>query len=272
MRRAEIVARGLVIATALAATATGAPPLISVPAALLSLLNGGQLIARIVPSEDPVERCLASAGGVAVLLILLGVLLNYAPGGITTSSYAVGWALVSWALLVLASRQHRAAHAGLGGATAPLAMSLAMLAAATAVGYEIGSAAVRKQEQQPVLALSALSYGAHNAQILVSSVNAGGIYELLVLPDGHIRGARGSSVELAQRGAHSTELSVALPPAQCSWKLLLRPRNQPTAERELILWAGTSSAGMQRTGLPPLPLAATRSSFAHADRSCDAAR
>lgn len=255
MRRSEILARAVVIAVALAAT-VAAPPLVSAPLALLSLVNGGQLLAYLVPGDDPVERYLMATGGVVVLLILLGLLLNYVPGGLTPSSYGVGWALVSWALLVTVSPRRGLADMGLRRASMPMVVSLGILGTATAVAFQIGSAGVHKQDHQPVLALSSPAYGGTEAQIVVGSVNAGGVYELLVLPDGRLSGAYSRLVELGAKGTHSAEVSVDLPSARCYWKVVLRPRGwQGAAERELILWAGTSSAGLQPRA-PVLPLAA----------------
>jgi hypothetical protein len=135
--------------------------------------------------------------------------------------------------------------------------SLGMLAAATAVAFLIATAGVDKQDQQPVLALSSPAYGGTDARILVRSLNAAGAYELHALPDGQRRGGYSQPVKLGVKGSDSTELSLRLPPARCYWKVVLSPPGRPTAtERELILWAGMSSAGIQReTHKRPLPLA-----------------
>jgi hypothetical protein len=253
VRRPEILARAVVIAVALFATTSGAPTVVSAPLALLSLVNGGQLLGYLVPGEDPVERCLMAAGGVAVLLILLGLVLNDVPGGLTRSSYGVGWAVVSWALLAVVAPRQGLGGAGLRRASIPIVLSLGLLGAATAVAFQIGSAGVHKRDQQPVLALSSPAYGGTEAEILVGSVNAGGAYEVLVLPDGRLAGAYSRLVELGAKGAHSTHVSVQLPVARSYWKVVLRPRgSQGTAERELILWAGTSSAGLHRARPGPL--------------------
>jgi hypothetical protein len=271
VRRSETLARAVVIAVALAATVT-APPLLSAPLALLSLVNGGQLLAYLVPGDDPVERCLMAAGGVAVLLILLGLVLNYVPGGLTPSSYGVGWAVVSWALLVAVSPRRGLGGVGLRRVSIPMVVSLGLLAAATVVAFLIGSAGIRKQDQEPVLALSSPVYGGTEAHILVSSVNAGGVYELLVLPDGQRRGEYSQLVKLGVKGTHSAELSVHLPAARCYWKVALSPLGwQATAERELILWTGTSSTGIQRPRTPVLPLAAGGLDRRNANGSCSSA-
>ena len=268
MRRSEILARAVVITVALVATVT-APPSVSAPLALLSLANGGQLLAYLVPGDDPAERCLMAASGVVVLLILLGLVLNYVPGGLTPSSYGVGWAVVSWALLVAVSLRRGLAGVGLRGASIPTVVSLGILGTATAVAFQIGSAGVHKQDQEPVLALSSPVYGGAEAHILVSSVNAGGVYELLVLPDGQRRGAYSQLVKLGLKGTHGAELSVHLPAARCYWKVVLSPLGRQTAaERELILWAGTSSAGLQRPRTPVLPLAAGGPDRRNVNASC----
>jgi hypothetical protein len=270
VRRPEILARAVVTALALVATASTAPPSVSAPLALVSLVNGGQLLAYFVPGDDPVERNLMAAGGVAVLLILLGLVLNYVPGGLTRSSYGVGWAVVSWALLLAISP--RRGHVGLRRASLPMVASLGMLGVVTAVAFQIGWAGVHKQDQHPVLALSSPAYSGTEAQILIESVNAGGVYELLVLPDGRLSGADLRLVELGSKGTHSAEVSVDLPSARCYWKVVLRPPGrQGAVERELILWGGTSSAGLKRTHAPVLPLAAGGPDRRNANGSCSSA-
>jgi hypothetical protein len=210
-----------------------------------------------------------AAGGVAVLLILLGVLLNYVPGGLTKFSFGFGWAFVSSALLVFVATRHGLAGVGLHRASIPVVMSFGLLGAATVVAFLIGWAGVQKQDQEPVLALSSPVYSETEAHILVSSVNAGGTYELHVLPNGRWRGSSARLVKLALKGTHQVELSVHLPPTRCYWRLVLGPPGQPTAaERELILWAGTSSAGLQRSPAPALPLASGAPKRHEASDSC----
>ncbi len=272
MRQSEILARAVVIAVALIATATAAPPAISAPLALLSLINGGQLLAYLVPGDDPAERYLTAAGGVTVLLILLGILLNYVPGGLTRPSYGIGWGLVSSGLLVFVVTRRSLPGVGLRRASIPTVMSFGLLGAATVVAFLIGWAGVQKQDQEPVLALSSPMYGGSEAHILVSSVNAGGTYELHVLPNGRRRGSSSRLVKLGLKGTHHVELSVHLPAAQCYWRVVLGPPGRPTApERELILWAGTSSAGLQRSPTPALPLASGGAKRRNANGSCGSA-
>jgi hypothetical protein len=258
VRRVAVFVRAVVITAAPLATVSGAPPVVTAPLALLALLNAGQLLAYLVPGEDPVERYLMAAGGVTVLLILLGLVLNYLPGGLTRSSYAVGWAVLGSCLLAVDATRQRPGGAALWRVPASFLASFALLGAATAVAFLIGAAGVHKQNQQPVLALSAPAYGSTDAEILVDSVNAGGAYELLVLPDGRPGGSYSLPVELRAKGAHRAELSVQLPAARCYWRVLLRAAGSRTpAERELILWTGTSSAALHRRGPGHIPGAST---------------
>jgi hypothetical protein len=248
MRRAEIGARAAVVLAALLATAAGAPTWVSAPLGLASLANGGQLIASLVPGDDAVERWLAAAGGIAVILILLGIALNYLPGAITPSSYAAGWSAVSAGLLLLVARRKRTVASSTRPLSLPIAISMAMLAAATIAAYEIGLAGVQDQNRHPLLALSSLSFGGNAAEILVSSSNAGGAYELVVAPDGRERSALAQALALRAHGVDSATVRVELPAAQCYWELALRARGGRTAERQLVLWRGTSSVGLERHG------------------------
>jgi hypothetical protein len=154
----------------------------------------------------------------------------------------------------------------------PIVVSLGLLGAATVVAILIGSEGVHKQDQEPVLALSSPAYGRTEAQILVSSVNAGGVFELLVLPDGQRRGTYSQLVKLGFKGTHGAEFSVHLPSARCYWKVVLSPLGWHTAaERELILWAGTSSVELQRLRAPALPLAAGGPDRQNANGLCSSA-
>ena len=87
----EFGLRAALVAGALAAALLDAPAAICATLFATTLLSTGELIARFAPSRDLLTRCLVAAMGVIILLILLGLLLNIAPAGLTVFVLGKVW-------------------------------------------------------------------------------------------------------------------------------------------------------------------------------------
>lgn len=239
MSRAELGIRWSVIVAAVAAASVAAPTAVQAPLGIISLISTAQLLARLTHRRDPVECWLVGSVGTVVLLILSGLLVNYAPHGLTTTNWNLAWALISGVVLI------GVAHTGpqlAFGFSRAAAAAFAILGAATVGAYALADAGVSRQNAQPVLAFSALSYGTnHEATLLIQSTNAGGSFQLSVLPDDANRGATSEDVRLPTRGVSRARVVVQLPRARSRWVLVLRSTSGSRATtRKLILAKATN--------------------------------
>jgi hypothetical protein len=222
---------------------------IRVICALVGLGASGLLGAMLIPAGSALERILDSFITVVVLSVVLGLFLNYMPGGLTRHTFAIGWCALGLAFLGAALRGMTLPLPE--GATAraispSLAAAGVLFAAATGGAFVIAGAGVSKQDNRPLLAFSALSYGARSATVEVSSVHEEGAYELTVLPDGLASG--GSEVRFHLGTSESKVAVLRLPTADCFWSIEVSAAGASKPLRALKLWVGTSSAGLLRRG------------------------
>ena len=234
-----LLLRLAVIAAAPAGAALGVPSQLLAVLSFASFVNTGQLLASVTRSTDPIVRLLLASMFVVVSLILMGLVLNETPSGLTTMSWTSAWALMSILLLIIVSSRippHRRGGARMSAATlVALTPALAGLAGA----FAVGGTGVRVERETPLLEFSAPHHKIlTHAQLLIRSVNVGGRYLLRIRADRE-EGA-GTVLHVgalkAQR-AQTLRLDVALPPAQQFWSLTLQPVPGTTgAERKLILW------------------------------------
>ena len=245
----------VVLLVAFGAVYVGIWPPLRVVCAIVGLGTGGWLAARLMPAASVLERTLDGIFAVAVLSMVLGLLLNALPGGLTRHSFAAGWALIGVVLLVLSSggRSLPLPRGSVAVVISPrLIVACVMVGAAAVAAFLIADAGVRKANSRPSLALAALAYGGSTAKVQITSVNDGGPYGLTVLADGRAPSAPARTLFLGSSGSRTIVLH--LPKAECYWSIQLTRAGGFGPVGVLKLWVGTSSAGLLRHGaaLPPL--------------------
>jgi hypothetical protein len=235
----EVLVRHAVIVAALIAAAVGAPWVLLAPLGLASLGNTGQIMTSAMAGADPVARWLLASMGVVVSLILMGIVLQVTPGGLTAMNWAAGWAILSVAMLTLVKpRAATPYRVWPRGSAANVVTIMAVLL--TIIGaFVVANAGVRTQRETPLLEFSALRQPIQTrAHLLVRSVNVGGTYELRIHADG--KAESGSVLRVGQltaEGSRTLGLDVALPQAKQYWSVLLQPvAGTSGAKRKLILW------------------------------------
>lgn len=235
MNSREFSVRLGVIAAALVAGLLHAPSPIIALLGLISLANTGELLSRLVPDTDPIARYLLTTLSIVVSLILLGLALQIVPGQLTPAHWISGWAILSaGALVVVRSRE---VPGRLDGHALQLAAAcIGILAVGTASGFAIADSGVRYERQEPLLELSAPRHAATQADIVVHSVNDGGLYELQAVSPGHPGGTR-RLVRLNPTGDQTVRVTMSLPRAGEYCRVVLRTVGlEHPIERELILW------------------------------------
>jgi hypothetical protein len=237
MSRSEFTVRaGIIVAAPIAAVASAPWQLVAV-LGCLSLANTGQLIARAMPKVDVVVSGLLAVLSIVVLLIVLGLSLNLIPGGLTFTSWQIGWALISAAALLVV-RDQLDLHVSMDvGLSLPVALALAILVTSSFGAFAIGNAGVNERKNNPMLEISSTDHSLVTAQVRIQSVNYGGDFVLRALADGKLTaGSTANRVHLPESGRAARDLSVKLPRARGFWKLQLVRTGSSAVERELIIW------------------------------------
>jgi hypothetical protein len=256
MTRLRIALCGVVLVGAFAAVYVGVWEPLRVACAALGLGVAGWLAARLLPAGTVLERILDGVFSVAALSLVLGLVLNYASGGLTRHGFAIGWCAIGIVLLALVSGRG-ALPPRIGALPRDMPFTLiaacALFAAGTAGAFVVANAGVKKQGERPYLSLSALSYGGATATVEISSVDEPGPYGLTIRPDGSESQAKpATSVRLGSSG--SKLIALQLPAARCFWSIQVATEGVRPVVRTVRLWVGTSSAGLLRRGGSPGPL------------------
>lgn len=221
----QFVLRAGVIEAGLAAGLLAAAKPIVAVLGLLSLINTADLLGRLSPAEDGMERVLYSALGLIVALVALGLVLNELPGHLTRTSWTIGWASVSM-LALYGVFFHRRPRPVSDAVPFPLAgvVAVAMVALGTVLAVVVADAGLRKLNKHPILALSVDHWTSRTARIDINASNIAGSFRLQAQADSRVAsGGSGLQVTLSAGEHEDRSLTVSLPPARSYWLISLTP-------------------------------------------------
>lgn len=229
--------------SAVAAVLVSAPAALQASLGLATIINVGDLLARLVPDRDPAARWLIGATGVVVACIVTGLIVNYVPGGLTRAHWSIAWAVLSVAVLgVVGDRARLDLSSVVTRLPVRAALASAVLGGIVVGAFAIADAGVADQNRQPLLALSVLHFAPPKVDLMMQAANEAGTYTVTVLADGSkVRLAR--AVRIPGGENSSVRMTLTLPRARSYWKVVLsstaRDRRQ---ERYVILWKDAPSA------------------------------
>ena len=98
MRWQELALRSALIVSPFGAVASGLPAWLTAPLSLLSIATTAELAVRPY-AVNVVDRVLLGCGAVVTTLILLGIVLNLTPWGLTLATWNLAWLIVSAGVL-----------------------------------------------------------------------------------------------------------------------------------------------------------------------------
>lgn len=243
MNRSSVYVRiAISVAPAVGASAH-APVALQAVLGIAALINTADLLGLIWPDRDAPSRWLIGVAGVAVGLIVSGLVVDHLPGGLTRGNWAAAWAVLSLVLLGVVWRRGWPTL-GSGPSALPLRPVLGALVVGVIVAsaFAVATAGVADQNRQPSLALSVLHFAAQKAVLLVQADSQPGVYTVNVSADGSRRSP--ATVVRVPTGSNAmVKMTVSLPSAQRYWKVMLNsvgPRRPQ--DRFVVLWKDAPSA------------------------------
>jgi|SRR5215471_8120508 len=181
MRWPELALRLALIASPFGAVASGLPAWITAPLSFLSIAVTAELAVRPY-GTSAVDRVLLGCGAVVTTLILVGIILNLTPWGLTQVTWNVAWLILSVGILVW--RRRLGTHislpvSGLGVLAAWAAAGVLIIAAAGMLAL----AGVRHVARQPVLAFALVVKKPNSVIVEVEATSMTGKYHILATSD-----------------------------------------------------------------------------------------
>jgi hypothetical protein len=180
MNAREIALRVIIAVAAAATTVLGAPPLVAAPIGIASVVATSELAARI-PTRPARERAMLAAGFPLVALVLLSLLLNTLPWGLTPASWSVSWAIGSLVAIALRHRTPRGWRIDRPSPRAFAWLLPPLVIVLAAVALSLRGTVI---EDQPPLALGLLSRSASAATVSVDAGSHPGDYRIRVAAPG----------------------------------------------------------------------------------------
>jgi hypothetical protein len=161
---------------------------------LLSIATTAELAVRPY-AVNVVDRVLLGCGAVVTTLILLGIVLNLTPWGLTLATWNLAWLIVSAGVLVWRRRLGTRISLPATGFGALVVWAAAAVLIITASGL-LALAGVRRVAQQPVLAFALVSKRTDAVVVEIDANSVTGRYHIMATSNA--KGARQySSAEFA---------------------------------------------------------------------------
>jgi hypothetical protein len=177
MRWQELALRLALIVSPFGAVASGLPAWFTAPLSFLSIAVTAELAVRPY-AASAVDKVLLGCGAVVTTLILVGIILNLTPWGLTQVTWNLAWLILSTGILVWHRRlgTHISLPvSGLGTLAVWVVAGVLIIAAAGMLAL----AGVRHVARQPVLAFALVSKGRNSFVVEVEATSMTGRYHIL---------------------------------------------------------------------------------------------
>ncbi|WP_130491651.1 hypothetical protein [Motilibacter rhizosphaerae] len=218
----------------------GAPGALRAPLVVVSVAG---TVLQVVPRgrRGRLDELALAVGGVLVLLVLLGVVLDLVPAGLTRTTWALGYAVVALGLLAAPARASASAPgSGRPAREAPRWWSARTLTYAVALAVAAGAAAVAvsaaERSDTAPLAL-ALDRDGGSWAVVISSDAASGPYDLQVVTDRVVTTAQR---DIRVLPGHPVRVGVQRPAARTIVRLVRT--GSTSAFRTLVLDPSTDAS------------------------------
>lgn len=235
MRWQEVAIRlGLNVGATLA-IACGVSVWLSAPLMLLALAAACELAVRPYGHQSA-DRLLLSAGALVTVTILLGLLLNFLPWGLTRGTWAVTQLLVGSSIIFWRRDERTVLPARIWSASVAIwGAGLASAFIFVAAGY-IAQAGARTWDQKPALALSLISQSRKSFVVQIDATSVTGKYRIEATLNRAARGRHLTAIVSidAASGARTIQEQVNVSePGR--WTVTLRPENGSYGKRSLVV-------------------------------------
>lgn len=242
MSRLELVLRAILNVCVAVTIGLGLNAWIAIPLFLAGVVTTGELAARS-NARDGVEIILLICGGTVTTAILIGLLLNLTPWGLTRVTWAVCWFVVSSAVLVrrrtsgtsipidrIRSNFRHHWITGLYGLAALAIFVVAVL---------IARAGVRIDSQKPLLEFSLVSKSSSSVVVQIHAISTDGAYRITAESASlHARHYSSPPIRV-NAGPDGQTLNESVPVNVAGrWEIYLNVISGSSGSRELIIDVG----------------------------------
>jgi len=232
VRWQEIALRLTLIVALFVAILDHASVWFAAPLGLLAVAATAELATRTYAANAP-DRLLLSCGAVVVTLILAGLVLNLMPWGLTQTTWAITWTILSIAVLIwrrnLATRMRIPISTIRPFGPWILAASLIIIFAVM-----LALAGVRQWNQKPVVAFALVSASPNSLIVEIDSKSTNAMYRIVATS--RMSGARpySSAPVTVRSGGNGTRVLRRVPiNTKGVWMISLEPANTRAPARWL---------------------------------------
>lgn len=243
MSRLEVLVRATLNVCIAAAIVWGLSAWLAGPLFLIGVALTAELALRPQVRSGP-EKILLICGSAITAFILIGLVLNLTPSGLTRTTWAVAWVVVSGAVLIwrrtsstsisidrIRSQVNRHWVIGLYGLGALVIFVVAGI---------VAMAGVRHSNQKPLLEFSLVSESSSSVVVQIHAISTNASYQIAA-DSGSFGARRYSSPPIAvNAGAQGQTLNESVPVNVAGrWSISLSGVSGSTDSRELIVDVGS---------------------------------
>ena len=231
----EVAARLVLIFSSAGINLAGyANPWISGIIGLASIAATAELAVRPYGSKV-VDRMLLAAGSLIVTIILLGLLLNFTPWGLTRGTWNIAWAVVGISVLIWRRRIRTKVRLR----KIPInALSLSIVAAAVIIvgAAALAASGVHKWDGQSKMSFSLAAVSSTTVATEIDATSWSGNYSIVAFLQDHEQTRYTSKPFEVTGGRGGVTVQEQVPiEAKGRWVIALEPAGGGTAIRELIV-------------------------------------
>ncbi|MTD13753.1 hypothetical protein GIS00_07325 [Nakamurella sp. YIM 132087] len=239
--RNALVLRAVLVVLAAALSAVGATAWVTAPLGLAALAVTAEWAARL-RRRGPLDTVLVATAGAVSALALIGLVLNYLPGGLTRLSWSIAIGIVCLVVLALVARRPLPPASPLRRVVVSVPRATWLWAGLTAV-LVLGAVLLSVRSVQtvnvPPTEFSATSVADGRATLLINAGTPQDGLSVVVTTDGRaVTAATGLSAGPDQ----STELTVDVAPGARSVVTLVRADG--TVDRTLVIDTRTPTTSL----------------------------
>lgn len=242
MPRLELLVRAILNVCIAAAIGLGLTAWLAAPLFLVGIALTAELAMR-PQARSGAEKILLICGAIVTAFILIGLLLNLTPWGLTRATWAVAWLVVSGAVLLrrrgyatsisidrLRSHVNRHWVMGLYGVGA-----LAIFA----VAGILAMAGVRSSNQKPLLEFSLVSKSSSSVVVQIHAISTKATYQIVADSENHQARNYSSPIISVNAGPQGQTLNESVPVnVGGPWDISLSGVSGSYDTRELIVNVG----------------------------------
>jgi hypothetical protein len=224
MRWPELILRLTSISSPLIAIAYNASMWITAPLSLIALAATAELAIRPY-ATNAADRLLLGCGAIVVVFIVIGLILNLTPWGLTTTTWSASWLAISLGVLIW----RRGFRTGIGWPAAEI-RSLGVWVILTSLiltaAVVVALAGLRAWNKKPLLALSVVSKNQHSVVVEIEANSIKGAYQIVATSTAPSSHQYSSKILYIDAGANGERVQERIPiNISGAWKINLESPN-----------------------------------------------